>query len=145
MLALTPWQVAIADSVDRLSLSRLGEDRWVYHAEVARLPSLFAETEQLIDLCRAFRLATVGVLALTDRRLLFAGHGRFLRRKKVVEIPLDEIDHLESKVTGKRGRLRVFKVAMRRFDSPEEFHGIVPSTVAVEFKAAAEDVLARPG
>jgi hypothetical protein len=143
LLALTPWQVAIADSVDRLSLSRLGEERWLYHAEVARLPSLFAEMEQLIDLCPASRLATVGVLALTDRRLVFAGHERFLRRTKVVEIPLDEIDRIESKLTGKRGRLRIFRVGMGRFDLPEEFHGIVPSTVALEFKSRAERVRPR--
>lgn len=124
----------------------LGEDEWVRHLALARLDN--PSSPRLRDAARALNEAKGGLLAVTDRRLIYVGltlvgRGAIKKGNELVEIPLAEISGVRSqRGKGSGGDIRkVFtlivsgsKLWVTIDGSEQEFIEIKPLGAAAEIE-----------
>jgi predicted Zn-dependent peptidase len=123
--------------VDDLATEKLSR-RWVVADELKRLPGLLAPGEELLNLAEANRGLKAGLLALTDRRVIFLYAGMTGRRRDVLEFPLADI----SSVDGRAGIFALVgsRIVLVASGTTTKFKDIVPRERAPEI---VEEIRAR--
>jgi Bacterial PH domain len=104
--------------------------RWAVSDELALLPGHLAPGEKLLNLTEASRGMKAGLIALTDRRLMFLYTGLTGRRRDFLEFAFSDISSVE-------GRAGTFALAESRIvlvasGTTLKFKDIVPRERAPE-------------
>jgi hypothetical protein len=84
-----------SDAVDRVASLKL-KRRWTVKVELELLPSVLAPGEELVTLAEASRGRKGGMLALTDRRLLFLYKGMKSKSDMQLEIAYEAIESVRA-------------------------------------------------
>jgi len=122
----------LAGRVEEISAKahdELGKDLGRVASEVDTLPDILGLDEELRHLARARRGYRIGLLALTDRRIVFAS---LAKEREFYEKPLEQIT--EAKAKGVRNKRLV--VAYDAETVPDEFRDIAPSDRVPDFAAS---------
>jgi hypothetical protein len=123
-LNLSPWQWRLCGEIDLLLEDRPDPRWWHSYRELAVLPTLLDEGEELFDLSGARFGWVAGLVALTSTRLLFLGYRLLIPTLKVKSFPLANLADHKVRRQGKRYARLVLKVD--RAATPAELHGMQP-------------------
>ncbi|MDP8944015.1 MAG: PH domain-containing protein, partial [Actinomycetota bacterium] len=125
-----PGEDQAAGEVQRLAAEQLTR-RWLVDEELEVLPEQLQPGERLRSLGRASRGMKHGLLALTDRRLLFLHKG--MRKDDLLEIPIEGV----TDARGRRG-LTEGKLTVSHSGEKTTFGSVVPRERAPELAQALE-------
>ena len=101
-------RLRLGERIDRLGIARLG-NRWTRTwRELAVLPLVVDESEQLCDIIYAHLMFHAGLLLLTDRRLVYIWFRMFRPGWDYETIALDTITRIELNDQRKFGEMKIF-------------------------------------
>jgi hypothetical protein len=93
------------DALAMLASQKLSRARMV-RRELRKLPSILGEGEQALNLARGEYDGKEGLLAVTDRRVLFLEEGMI--RHRLEDFPYDKISSVQTKTGMRSGELTIF-------------------------------------
>ena len=91
VIRMEPALTAHSDAVERVAAEKL-KRRWVVSEELELLPGRLEHGETILTLCEASKGMRAGLLAVTDRRLIFFAR---IRKETWLEFTFGEIDRIE--------------------------------------------------
>ena len=93
------------DALAMLARQKLSRARMV-RRELRKLPSILGEGEQALNLARGEYDGKEGLLAVTDRRVIFLEEGMI--RHRLEDFPYDKISSVQTKTGMRSGELTIF-------------------------------------
>ncbi len=97
----------VSSRVAQLSKVKLdGPIRWIVRKELKKVPELLSNGEELVNLAQGFYDGKNGLVALTDRRVLFIEEGMF--RSRLEDFSFDRISSVQTEKGFAHGKLVVF-------------------------------------
>jgi hypothetical protein len=138
------------DQVKSLAESKLDRKvRFMVRKELKKLPSLLEDGENLENLAQGLYEGNEGIVAVTDRRLLFVEEG--VMRSRLEDFPFDRISSIQSEKNMLAGKLTVFaagnKAEVDRVmpkDRVDEIADLVRSRISQSQNGAAPATSAAP-
>jgi hypothetical protein len=105
--------------------ARTGDDQFFTKKELAHLPEVLADGEQVLGFCSGVMDNSTWLIALTDRRILFLDKG-FLFGLKQVSIDLDKVNAVTGSTRILLGQIEIEDGARNRVINNVQKRTVVP-------------------